>query len=90
MVRAHLAPSDAVGTGLLLFQFALDQPASYAEVVTATDLAFEIDWYLDWKINRNFTASFVAAFADPAAAVQQALDRTSNFTYGMVYLAYRF
>ena len=90
MVRAQVAPSDAVGTGLLFFQFALDQPASYADGVTAKDLAFEIDWYLDWKINRNFTASFVAALADPAAAVQQALDRTSNFTYGMVYLAYRF
>lgn len=90
MVRAHVTPNDALGTGLLFFKFRLDQPASYAPGVTAHDLAFEVDWYADWKINTNFTASFVAAYADPGKAVQQAFDRTKNFTYGMVYLAYSF
>ena len=58
--------------------------------MTSHDLAFEVDWYMDWKINTNFTASFVAAYTDPGKAVQQAFDRTKNFTYGMVYLAYSF
>ncbi len=53
-------------------------------------VAFEVDWYLDWKINTHFTASVVAAYADPGEAVQQAFDRTKNFAYGMVYLAYSF
>jgi hypothetical protein len=90
MVRAHLAPTDAIGTGLLFFKFTLDQPASFAPGVTANDLAFEVNWYMDWKINHNFTASFVAAFSNPGMAVQQAFDRTKNFTYGMAYLAYAF
>ena len=90
MVRAHAAPTAAIGTGLLFFTFTLDQPATFAEGVTDKHLAFEVDWYMDWKLNSNFTASFVAAFANPDTAVQQAFDRTKNFTYGLVYLAYSF
>jgi hypothetical protein len=90
MVRAHVTPIDAIGTGLLFFQFTLDEPASFAEGVTDDDVAFEIDWYMDWKINQNFTASLIAAYADPGTAVQQGFDRTKNFTYGMIYLAYSY
>ena len=90
MLRAHVAPSDAIGTGLLFFKFALDQPGSYADGVTEKALAFEADWYVDWKINEHFTASLIAAYANPDAAVQQAHGRTKNFAYGMAYLAYSF
>ncbi len=89
-IRLHVTPNDALGTGLLFFQFKLDRPASYAPGVTANDLAFEIDWYADWKINENFSVSLLAAYADPGKAVQQAFDRTKNFTYGMVYFGYSF
>jgi hypothetical protein len=90
LLRVAVTPNDAIGTGLLFFQFSLDQPGSYAPNVTDKDLAFEIDWYMDWKINKNFTTSFVAAYADPGKAVQQAFDRTKNFVYGMLYVAYAF
>ena len=90
LVRAHLAPSDAIGTGLLFFKFNLDQPGSYAGGVTDTALAFEANWYLDWKITTHFTASVVAGYADPGAAMLQAFGRTKNFAYGMAYLAYSF
>ena len=90
MVRAHAAPTEAIGTGLLFYTFTLDQPATFAEGVTDKNLAVEVDWYMDWKLNSNFTASFVAAFANPGTAVRQAFDRTKNFTYGLVYLAYSF
>jgi hypothetical protein len=90
LVRVHVTPIEAIGTGLLFFQFTLDQPASFAEGVVDDDVAFEIDWYMDWKINKNFTASLLAAYADPGKAVQQGFDRTKNFTYGMIYLAYSF
>jgi hypothetical protein len=89
-LRVHFTPSEAIGTGLILFNFKLDHPESYRPRVTSKDLATELDWYMDWKLNGNFTASFVAAYADPGLAVEQALDRTHNFTYGMVYLAYSF
>ena len=45
---------------------------------------------MDWKLNSNFTAQPRRAYADPGKAVEQALDRTENFTYGMVYVAYSF
>ena len=58
--------------------------------VTSRDIASELDAYCDWKVNKNFTLSFVAAFADPKEAVRQAYDRTKNFSYGMIYLAYSY
>ena len=90
MLRAHVAPSDTIGTGLLFFQFFLDEPGAVAPRVTDTAVGFEANWYVDWKITEAFTLSVVAAFNDPGPAVQQAFDRTKNFAYGMAYLAYSF
>jgi hypothetical protein len=90
MIRAHVAPSDAVGGGLILFKFTLDHPESFPGNVTSRNLAFEADAYVDWQLNDNFTLSVVAAFANPQAAAEQAFDRTKNFTYGMVFLAYHY
>jgi hypothetical protein len=90
LIRAHLSPTDAIGTGLMFFKFGVDQPASYGDGVTDSDLAFEMDAYLDWKVNRVFTVSVVGAFANPQSAAQQAFDRTKNFGYGMVFFAYSY
>jgi hypothetical protein len=90
LFRAHVAPSDSIGTGLLFFQFFLDQPPAFAPGVIDKGVAFELNWYVDWQMTKNFTASVVAAFNDPGPAVQQAFDRTKNFAYGMVYLAYSY
>jgi hypothetical protein len=90
MIRAHVTPTSAIGAGLILFQFDVDQPESYGPEVTATDAAFEIDAYMDWKLNANFTLSLVGAYADPGKAVQQVSGRTKNFAYGMAYVAYSF
>ncbi len=89
-VRVHTTPTESIGTGLIYFNFNLDRPASFAPGVTATNLAHELDWYMDWKVNKNFTLSLVAAYGDPGKAVQQAFDRTKNFTYGMIYVAYSY
>ena len=43
MVRAHAAPTEAIGTGLLFYTFTLDQPATFAEGVTDKNLAVEAD-----------------------------------------------
>lgn len=90
LVRAHVTPGEAIGGGLMFYKFTLDQPQTFAPGVTDNNLAFEVDAYVDWKINRTFTASFVAAFANPGKAAQQAFDRTKNFSYGMLYLAYSY
>ena len=90
LVHAHVSPTDKVGGGLMFYKFTLDQPRALRPNVSSTDLATEFDAYLDWKINGNFTASFVGAFASPGTAAQQAFNRTKNFSYGMVYLAYTY
>jgi hypothetical protein len=89
-VRLHAAPSDALGTGLILYKFLADDPRSVGPAVTSRDVAFEIDGYADWKVNENFTLSFVAAFADPGRLVEQAYGRTENFLYGMFYVGYSY
>jgi hypothetical protein len=89
-VRLHVVPSDAISTGLILYEFRLDQPAALGPGVTSRDVAFEADVYADWKLNANFTVSVVGAFANPGAAVEQAFDRTKNFAYGMLYVSYSY
>jgi hypothetical protein len=90
LIRAQVAPREAVEGGVMFYRFTLDQPASLAPRVTSADLAFEFDTYIDWKINARFTASFVGAFANPGAAIQQAFGRTQNFVYGMAFLSYSY
>ena len=89
-VRLHLAPSEAIGTGLIFYKLPADQAAAFGPGVTSDDVAFEMDGYMDWKINENFTLSFVGAYANPGELVQQAYDRTKSFTYGMAYVAYSY
>ena len=89
-VRLHVTPTDAIGTGLLLWDFRFDRPEAAGPGVTADDIAYEADWYMDWSLNSNFTLNLVAAYADPGDAARQAFDRTDNFLYGMAYLAYKY
>jgi hypothetical protein len=89
-VRVHLTPSDALGTGLIGYAFQLDQPASFGPGVTSKNVATELDAYADWQVNKNFLVSFVAAYAHPQEAVAQGFGRTSNFTYGMIYVGYSY
>jgi hypothetical protein len=89
-LRLHLAPTRAIGTGVMAYRFRLDHPEAVGPQVTSRDLAFEVDWYMDWKLNDRFTLSLVGAFASPGKAVQQAYDRTKNFGYGMAYVAYSY
>ena len=89
-LRLHLAPSEKLGTGLILYRFLLDQPASLASGVTSDDLAWELDWYADWKPNAHFTFSFILAWAEPGEAVTQAYGRTQDFWYAMIFAAYSY
>lgn len=86
-LRVHAKPSDAIGTGLILYDFKSDQSIAGTD---SKDLATELDWYMDWTLNDNFIISFVAAFAQPGDAVEQAFDRGDDFWYGMVYVAYSY
>jgi hypothetical protein len=86
-LRVHTKPNDAIGTGLIFYDFKLDQAAPG---VTSKSLATELDWYTDWTVNDNFIVSFVAAFASPGKAVQQEFNRTDDFWYSMLYVAYSY
>jgi hypothetical protein len=89
-LRVHLTPNDSVGTGFIAYFFQLDKPAALGPGVTSKDVATELDWYCDWKANSNFTLSFIAAYANPGAAAEQAFNRTQDFVYGMVSVAYAY
>ena len=86
----HVKPTEAISTGLILLDFSLDHPATFAPGVTSSDVGQEVDWYMDWTVNDNLILSFVAALADPGAAVEQASGRTDTFIYGMIFAAYSY
>ena len=87
-LRVHAKPNDAIGTGLILYDFTLENTASAG--TTSDNLATELDWYMDWSLNDNFIVSVVAAYAHPGQAVEQAFDRDEDFYYGMVYVSYTY
>ncbi|HEY4370107.1 MAG TPA: alginate export family protein [Steroidobacteraceae bacterium] len=87
-LRVHVQPSEAIATGLIFYDFLLDNTESAA--VTSDHVATELDWYLDWTINDHFLLSLVAAAAEPGDAVKQSSGRTDTFWYGMVFAAYNF
>lgn len=89
-VRLHVTPNEAISTGLIIYDFVLDEPASLGPQVTSDEVAQEIDWYMDWSVNDNIIISFVAAVAEPGDAVEQSSGRTDTFWYGMIFVAYSF
>ena len=90
-VRLHVTPSESVSGGSHRLPLQARQAARAVEpLVTSKNVAFELDAYCDWKLNKAFTVSFVAAYANPQKFVEQAYDRTKNFAYGMVYVAYSY
>ncbi len=89
-VRLHVTPSEALSTGIIFYDFELDNPAALAPGVTSNRAAYELDWYADWAVNKNLMLSFVAAYAEPGKAIEQATGRTRDLTYGMIYAAYSF
>jgi len=82
--------SDRIGTGLIFYDFLLDQPGAAGSGVTSSSLACELDWYADWKPNPHFTFSFVLAWATPGEAVAQAYGRTQDFWYAVIFAAYNY
>ena len=90
LFRVHVTPTEKFGGGLMYYKFNLDQPGVLGPQVTSSDLAGEFDAYGDWKFNPHVTVSLVGAFANPGAAAEQAFNRTKNFTYGMIFIAYSY
>jgi len=90
MLRIHMEPRSTIGTGLIYFDFSLDQPGSYEGGVSSSDLATEINWYVDWSMNKMFTLSFILARNKPGLAVHEAFGRSEPFKYGMIFLAFSY
>ena len=51
MLRLHTTPRDDIGTGLIFFDYKLDQPGSYQDGVVSDELGQEVNWYMDWKFH---------------------------------------
>ena len=90
MLRLHTNPTARIGTGLIYFDFSLDQPGSYQGGVQSDELGQEINWYMDWDVHRMFTLSLVLARTEPGRAVEEAFNRTKPFKYAMVYLFFNY
>ncbi len=90
MLRLHTEPRANIGTGLIYFNYSLDQPGSYQGGVVSDDLAKEINWYMDWSFNPMFTLSFILARNNPGPAVEEAFGRSKSFKYAMVFLAFSY
>ena len=90
MVRLHTSPRDNIGTGLLYFDYTLDQPGSHEGGVSSDKLAREINWYMDWAVSERFTFSFVLARNNPGPAVEEAFGRTTAFKYAMIFLLFEY
>ena len=89
-LRLHAKPTESISTGLIFFDFKLDQPLSFDPLVTSSDIGTELDWYMDWSVTSNLILSFVAAVGEPGKAIEQSNGRTDTFTYGMIFAAYSF
>jgi len=83
-LRVHTTPTESISTGMIFYQFLLDQVAASGD---PDDVALELDWYMDWSVNDNFIMSFVAALAEP---VEASTGRTDTLLYGMIFAAYSF
>ena len=89
-LRVHVTPTEDISTGLILFDFLLDEAASFGPTVTSDDVALELDWYMDWTLNDNLLLSFILAIAEPGDAVEQSSGRTDTFYYSMIFVAYNY
>ena len=86
MVQLSLHPTETIRTGLLYFQYRLNERGSYEGGVSSDDLGEEVNFHLDWKFHRNWSTSFVLARNEPGSAVEEAFGRSEAFNYGMIYL----
>jgi hypothetical protein len=86
MLRLHATPSKTISTGLLFFDYALDERGSYNGGVSSDDLGQELDWYFDWTVSSFAAFSFVVARTQPGKAVKEAFGRHKDFKFAMVYL----
>ena len=88
MLKFDVRPNENITTGLLFFDYRLDQPGSYEDGVASRNLGQEINWYMDWRAFENFSFTFVVAHNQPGAAVEEAHDRTKGFKYAMIYVSF--
>jgi hypothetical protein len=88
MLHLRLQPTQNVSTGLLFFDYHLDQPGSYQGGVNSSKLGREVNFYLDWATTDSWDLSFIIAHNQPGDAVEEAHDRTQAFRYAMVFATF--
>jgi hypothetical protein len=85
MLHLSVQPTENIRSGLLFFNYTLDQPGSYQGGVNSSNLGKEINWYIDWQVFEYVSFNFVVAHNEPGTAVAQAHERSKPFKYAMVY-----
>jgi len=88
MLQLRLGPTEDVSTGLLFFDYRLDQPGSYQGGVNSSKIGQEVNLFVDWAATGLWAFSFIIARNQPGNAVEEAYNRTQAFQYAMVYATF--
>ena len=89
-LRVHAKPNDAISTGLIFFDFLLDQPASFGPQVTSDDVGPGARLVHGLDGQRQLHLSFVAALRSRAMRSSSRRGVPTTFCYGMIFAAYSF
>ncbi len=72
MAKLSLAPTDALGLGLIYYHFALDEKNFFGTPVSSRSFADEVNLYAEWMVSDHVFVSGVAGVAFPAKGAEQA------------------
>lgn len=88
LLQLRIHPTEDISTGLLFFDFRLDQPGSYQGGVISSKLGQEVNLFLDWAATDLWSLSFIIARNQPGDAAEEAHNRTQALKYAMVYATF--
>lgn len=90
MVSLNLQPSEALATGILFYDFSLDEKNYYGTSVSDDKFAQEIDLYADYSLTDNLFLTATLAWATPKGAAKQSFanDEDSYLAQLAVYLSF--
>ena len=88
LIRVKLQPKKTITVNAMLYQFTLDQPASFG--VTSKDWGNELNFTVDWTVNDHVTVTGVIAELFPGDGAKQFVGGgpTDNWAHAMLYIYY--
>lgn len=90
MLGLNLAPSEALSTGILFYDFSLDEKNYYGDALASDEFAQEIDIYVDYSVNDNLFLTATLAWATPGDAGKELFgnDKDSYLAQVAAYLSF--